>query len=808
MNALTDPVRMRIAAANPAPNDAEIPGDILAAHALLDVIDERSGEVAQTTDPRTPRKATPQRSVPNWRRPFAGGFAVALLTVGISVLVMSDSDVPETPAGSTTTITLPPSFVPDPTDVTSGIAAAEGSLWASTEAGIVRWDLAERRAELFTAADGVPFAPGGVAVAPDGTPWAYSWNQGLAYFDGSRWSEPAGYAELEIANPRCVLDQDCDNPITALAIGPDGLVSVVTPDTLLQFDGVSWSVIPITSNGRFGGAGEAAVGSDGTLWLASGEELLAFDGDEWALFTAEDGLPSGSVNSVNAAPNGDIWVATMDLLEERVAGGIARFDGDSWTVLDESDGLYANATITLTVGADGTVWAVHGTDDDRAAGLERADGAVSRFDGATWSTTTIPGVGMGFGRGGAAVDETGTLWVTSQWGVIGFDGTNTTVLRVPEDTRPVIDIPHVTIEGGTDILATTFAKATPPVATCPVGSDPDRPGSIDQARPSWTWYLPTAMDRQSGRVIAVVPADDDWPTALETWAFDVCTNTWTLMSQPDFHSTPDWTDGIPVLVYDADSDLVALIDASNVDAYDSDTDTWTRHGKPPTDERFDPRAVYDPVSGLIVVRNIANSEMWAYDVDGDAWTPIRQGPISPPWRDERPDASTESSVFGQLHAYDERSDRIVLYLSDNGAGTPTTWSYDLRAGEWKVENTATPELHVGAFGQPYGKAVYDETAQRTVVTADGVVAGYDATRQEWEILWENPNQNVGYGIGLGPHNRLGDTIVYDPTNDRIIVTGGDARMLDEDDVWVSMNDVWAFDAGGGTWSELLAPPRP
>jgi hypothetical protein len=54
--------------------------------------------------------------------------------------------------------------------------------------------------------------------------------------------------------------------------------------------------------------------------------------------------------------------------------------------------------------------------------------------------------------------------------------------------------------------------------------------------------------------------------------------------------------------------------------------------------------------------------------------------------------------------------------------------------------------------------------------------------------------------------------VYDPTNDRIIVIGGDARMPNADEFWslewVSMNDVWAFNTDTGTWSELLAPPTP
>ncbi|MCJ7781501.1 MAG: hypothetical protein MUQ27_11820, partial [Acidimicrobiia bacterium] len=157
-----------------------------------------------------------------------------------------------------------------------------------------------------------------------------------------------------------------------------------------------------------------------------------------------------------------------------------------------------------------------------------------------------------------------------------------------------------------------------------------------------------------------------------------------------------------------------------------------------------------------------------------------------------------------------------LYVSDNfsgpgvwdGAGTEMTWTYDLRAGEWAVEDTVTPELGIGGWYVLPGKAAYDETARRTVTTGDGVVGAYDSTRHEWEILWESPGEPNAYGSGTGPHNRFDDQVLYDPTNDRIIVIGGQARMLDENPFWVQMDDVWAFDVGTGTWTELLPSSSP
>jgi hypothetical protein len=375
---------------------------------------------------------------------------------------------------------------------------------------------------------------------------------------------------------------------------------------------------------------------------------------------------------------------------------------------------------------------------------------------------------------------------------------------------PVAPLP-VVVEPDGVIVATTVAKQTPPIATCPPGSNPNLPGPVDQARPLQGHDFLAAMDRQSGRVIAV-----DYP-GVDTWAFDVCTNTWTRVTRLDSYPQAEPS----ALVYDADSGLIVAIGAF-VDAYDADTNAWKRNGETPFGRDGDARAVYDPVSGLIVARDIASSEMWAYNVDTDTWTPIRQGPISPPGTEQRIESDVSHNFFAQLHAYDADTDRIVLYLTDNysspgdweGLGTEMTWTFDLRASEWTIEDTVTPELAVGSWVSPPGKAAYDETARRTVITGVGVVGGYDSARHEWEILWENPpsERAINESTWTGLHNRFGDTIVYDPTNDRIIVIGGDARMPNPDRAgeidWISMNDVWAFNTSTGTWSELLAPSTP
>ncbi|MEA2009144.1 MAG: two-component regulator propeller domain-containing protein, partial [Actinomycetota bacterium] len=468
MSTSTDPVRQRMAAANPANTEADPPGEVMSAAVLLAMIDDRSGAMTHKADSQEQGSSVAtRRALPKWAAAFAAGFVVVLV-VGISIVLLSrDGDsldlvAPVTTTTPTTVPDAPVTSTPDmapliaidadqinyplPDDETRGITVSDGMLWATTAAGIIRWDLEERDAVLFTSADGLPFtdgAAGRIAIAPDGAVWAVSWNRDLGYFDGTRWAEPAGYDQVDIVIPRCTPDEECLSPVTAMAVGPGGLLSLaVGEESLLQFDGIDWSVLPVTPTETHGGsawATDMAISANGTLWVASWEELLSYDGDTWVRFTDADGLPSGMINSVAVAPNGDVWVGTADEFEGDAAGGVARFDGDAWNVFDGTDGLLENAVTALAIGSDGIVWTVHGSATDLDSAEESAPGGISRFDGTTWSATTIADLGEGLGWGGAVVDDTGRLWVTSRWGVVGFDGTEATVLRFPDGTRPPIN---------------------------------------------------------------------------------------------------------------------------------------------------------------------------------------------------------------------------------------------------------------------------------------------------------------------------------------------------------------------------------
>jgi len=304
---------------------------------------------------------------------------------------------------------------------------------------------------------------------------------------------------------------------------------------------------------------------------------------------------------------------------------------------------------------------------------------------------------------------------------------------------------------------------------CPPGSTPDEPGPVDQARPAG-WRSATAFDRRAGRLVVVTTSD--LASGIETWTFDVCTNTWTRMhpnrEPPNFEYS--------LLVYDVNSDATILLSVDRrpspaiplrVWVYDLQTDTWTEKRAPPTIANLS--LTYDPVSGLVVAAGAPGSggapELWNYDVETDAWTQIHQA--------NRP----RPLDFG-AYAYDASVDRLVAY-GDGAYGAPPyeTWLFDIRSGTWSRSAAERPPV-VGWLTRP--GLVHDEAAERTVVFMRSPLTAYDASADRWEILagpetlWEDPP-----GVE-----------VYDAVNRRLVGWG---------------RGVVAFDLTTREWTVLLAP---
>jgi hypothetical protein len=301
----------------------------------------------------------------------------------------------------------------------------DGHLWAATAGGLVQWDVATGNHVLFTERDGVPGRHlDTVEVAPDGTVWVVG-SGWIGRYDGS-WQVFSGDDV-----------QALDGQLGALAVDGEGVVwAEVASEPIARYDG-SWSSVDPPSDDGWQVITPAglSIGPDGTLWVGTLDAgVFAFDGLTWQHYTEDNGAPTRAWN-VTAGPDGTVWAwdngyYTDVSLEAYVpATGFARYDGASWTTFTVDDGLLSNEG-SIVVAADGTVWVVHA---ELGPDPEREPISLSRFDGATWTTfPEIDGDRNGNGSG-AVVGADGTLWMPSDSGIIGFDGSETSRLVVPEE---------------------------------------------------------------------------------------------------------------------------------------------------------------------------------------------------------------------------------------------------------------------------------------------------------------------------------------------------------------------------------------
>jgi len=118
--------------------------------------------------------------------------------------------------------------------------------------------------------------------------------------------------------------------------------------------------------------------------------------------------------------------------------------------------------------------------------------------------------------------------------------------------------------------------------------------------------------------------------------------------------------------------------------------------------------------------------------------------------------------------YDASVDRLIMYNPE--AVPPEMWLLD-RTGVWKRSGAETPDCTTGSWWYP--AVVYDEAAERTVVSNRHRWCAYDATADRWEILFDEAE-----GVP--------SPAAYDPVNRRLITFG--------DGVGVS-GELVAFDLG-------------
>ena len=378
-------------------------------------------------------------------------------------------------------------------------------------------------------------------------------------------------------------------------------------------------------------------------------------------------------------------------------------------------------------------------------------------------------------------------------GTFGSSETATAPTAVSTAAPIDVGVEHIA-ESWNPIMTEKVATTSPVSATCPVGANPDKAGSDLQITPgtlSIASNQPAVFDSHRGRIVLV----DGFG---ETWTFDVCTNTWQHMDVDD----DPWQfsfDGSALrprpgdLVYDVDSDVTIALGA--VGAYDAESNTWSKMDSNlrtgPSSSDLLRGAVYDPVSGLVIValHGSMDSEqimLKAFDVESDTWTHL---------------GKVEVQLGSFLIGYSLATDELIFNGVPWGPGddeTAETALVNPRNGSTTVLNAPGPEIFSPwGIWYPYANGVegavliddndiqYSNDGQFDNDSSYGLgdVCRFDTGVRAWD--------NCPIDTSDGPHISAEQAaMAYDTINERLVVifrTGA----------------VWAVDLDSGTWIQLL-----
>ena len=304
------------------------------------------------------------------------------------------------------------------------VEAADESLWAATQSGIVlHWD-GSGWEDVGPASPGACDWIGALAVDSTGRPWV----------GGKRWSSCEGAAGVEVmvldGSEWTRFDRSDASPLEkwpqSIMGMPDGSVWVASEAGLARFDGTGWTDGSPEPGGSYG---SLAASPEGTIWAGSdergGARVWRWDGAEWTKFARAELDPHGYAKV--AIVGDQVFLGTTAGTYERIADswnlswdvtparpGLSRLlatgDDELWVVDAQGvrhveDGAWADELDWTTQAADSVfLWSDLALGPDGTVWVAGPDGVAYR-DGEQWEFIDSRPTGA------ITVDATGTVWV-------------------------------------------------------------------------------------------------------------------------------------------------------------------------------------------------------------------------------------------------------------------------------------------------------------------------------------------------------------------------------------------------------------
>ncbi|MGC9359079.1 MAG: two-component regulator propeller domain-containing protein [Anaerolineae bacterium] len=354
----------------------------------------------------------------------------------------------------------------DPNLVT-GLLVHEDELWASTQSGIVRWDLSTGEMTRFSISDGLAApATRGIALDAEGRIWiGYAGLDAWSAWDGDEWIT---YEERERA-----VEAHYDALLHAPHTDPRLWASrsestwVWLPEIagrVESYDGQRWRLYG-EHHGVRSGAWLVAISPDGQVWSVGSAVSTVYEGQVyWDDHSYYSGMGGGcAITSGSVDAQGGLWLGYA--CESGRPGGLMYWDAqqDRWRAYEHALNPIIPSQVHWThVSPDGTVWVggseaiiwkhlespwqrldvpgltVHAIHDPEQGdllwlGTDQGVVALSRDEGSIHMHLRVPAPPIPANVVDVSSGPDGTIWLATAHGVLAVDATTGKLATVSSD---------------------------------------------------------------------------------------------------------------------------------------------------------------------------------------------------------------------------------------------------------------------------------------------------------------------------------------------------------------------------------------
>ncbi len=270
----------------------------------------------------------------------------------------------------------------------------------------------------------------------------------------------------------------------------------------------------------------------------------------------------------------------------------------------------------------------------------------------------------------------------------------------------------------------------------------------------------------------------------ETWKYDLVSNIWTNLA-PLVHPQSRWYHSMG---YDVREHSVILFGGYDVSfdfgdtwSYDQGRNTWIDMDQSiRPSKRYGHTTVYDPINKKSILfggwDGELNDETWVYDMERNLWTEM-----SPTIR--------PLPRYSHTAVFDLSINKMVLFGGrDTDDSFNETWIYDISQNTWTLMQ---PLIRPSSR---HNHAMIYDSSRREVVLFGGYAD--DGHNNETWIYLSLQNSWVELHPTVLPEPREAHTMVYDSTNKKIILFGG------------NYDDTWIYDGDHQTWTNMAPSSHP